>query len=99
MDSFRILFQKGSSVQHTIFCGLDFLDIQDRVSYTASHKKEVLINQFDKARGVVICSTVDPCDYYFGFPMGEYHTFDYPLYFFNVSQNAADRIQQYFAKN
>ncbi len=53
----------------------------------------------DKARGVVICSAVDPKDYYFGFPLGVYHTFDYPFYFFNVRQNAADRIQQYFAEN
>jgi hypothetical protein len=53
----------------------------------------------NKARGVVICSTVDPHDYYFGFPLGVYHTFDYPFYFFNVRQNAADRIQQYFAEN
>jgi len=48
---------------------------------------------------VVICSTVDPHDYYFGFPLGVYHTFDYPFYFFNIRKNAADRIQQYFADN
>ena len=53
----------------------------------------------NKARGVVICSTVNPHDYFFGFPLGVYHTFDYPFYFFNVRQNAADRIQQYFAEN
>lgn len=53
----------------------------------------------NKSRGVVICSTVDPHDYYFGFPLGVYHTFDYPFYFFNVRQNAADRIKQYFAEN
>jgi hypothetical protein len=44
MDGCLNMSQKGSSVQHPIFCGYDFLDIQDRVSYTASHKKEVLIN-------------------------------------------------------
>lgn len=53
----------------------------------------------NKARGVVICSTVDPHDYDFGFPLGVYHSFDYPFYFFNVRQNAADRIQQYFTEN
>jgi hypothetical protein len=51
----------------------------------------------DKVRGVVICSTVNPADYNVGFPLGVYHTFDYPFYFFNVRQNAADRIQHYFA--
>jgi hypothetical protein len=50
-------------------------------------------------RGVVICSTVTASDYNFGFPLGVYHTFDYPFYFFNVRQNAADRIQQYFIEN
>jgi hypothetical protein len=29
--------------QNGIFGGQDFLDIQDRVSYTSLHKKEVLI--------------------------------------------------------
>jgi hypothetical protein len=53
----------------------------------------------NKARGVVICSSVDPADYEFGFPLGVYHTFDYPFYFFNIRQNAADRIQQYFTEN
>jgi hypothetical protein len=51
----------------------------------------------NKSMGVVICSTVDPHDYDFGFPLGVYHSFDYLFYFFNVRQNAADRIQQYFA--
>ena len=44
MDGCRNISQNGSSVQHPIFCGQDFIDIQDRVSYTDSHKKEVLIN-------------------------------------------------------
>jgi hypothetical protein len=55
-----------------------------------------------KAKGVVICSTVDAADApYFnshGFPMGVLHTFDYPLYFFSVRANAADRVAHYFAK-
>lgn len=50
----------------------------------------------DKARGVVICSTVNPVDYNLA---GIYHIFDYAFYFFDVRQNAADRIQQYFADN
>jgi Protein of unknown function (DUF3089) len=50
-------------------------------------------------RGVVICSTVDPNTYNVGFPLGVYHSFDYPFYFFNIRQNAADRIQQYFIEN
>jgi hypothetical protein len=53
----------------------------------------------NKTRGVVICSSVNPSDYQFGFPLGVYHTFDYPFYFFNIRQNAADRINQYFTEN
>ena len=56
----------------------------------------------DKARGVVICSTINAADPpYFtpgGFPMGVLHTFDYPLYFFSVRANAADRVQHFFAE-
>lgn len=47
-------------------------------------------------RGVVICSTVDQNAYNV---LGIYHGFDYPFYFFNVRQNAFDRIQQYFIEN
>jgi hypothetical protein len=56
----------------------------------------------DKAKGVVICSSIDAGQppYYIpgGFPMGVLHTFDYPLYFFNVRANAKDRIQHFFAQ-
>jgi hypothetical protein len=57
----------------------------------------------DKVKGVVICSTIDPAvsPYYTpgGFPMGVLHGFDYPLYFFSVRTNAADRVAHYFARN
>jgi hypothetical protein len=57
----------------------------------------------DKAKGVVICSTVNPAaPPYFtrgGFPMGVLHTFDYPLYFFDVRANAAERVEYFFARN
>ena len=50
----------------------------------------------DKAKGVVVCSTINAADPpYFtpgGFPMGVLHTFDYPLYFFSVRANAANRV-------
>jgi pimeloyl-ACP methyl ester carboxylesterase len=57
----------------------------------------------DKAKGVVICSTIDAsAPPYFkpgGFPMGVLHTFDYPLYFFSVRANAAERVQHFLARN
>ena len=52
----------------------------------------------DTAKGAVICSAVDPADYDFGFPLGVYHTFDYPFYFFDVRANAQQRIRHYFAE-
>jgi hypothetical protein len=55
----------------------------------------------DKAKGVVVCSTINAGDPpYFtpgGFPQGVLHPFDYPLYFFSVRANAADRVAHYFA--
>lgn len=52
----------------------------------------------DQARGVVICSTVNPADYSLSNADGIYHVFDYPFYFFNIRQNAADRIDHYFSE-
>jgi hypothetical protein len=59
--------------------------------------------RIDKAKGVLICSTVDPAQPpYFvpgGFPMGIYHPFDYPFYFFDIRANAANRVEHFLAKN
>ena len=55
----------------------------------------------DKAKGVVICSTIDPTKPPYlmpgGFPQGVLHTFDYPLYFFDVRANARNRVERFFA--
>jgi hypothetical protein len=57
----------------------------------------------DKAKGVLICSTIDPAvsPYYTpgGLPMGVLHPFDYPFYFFDVRTNAANRVERFFAKD
>jgi len=53
----------------------------------------------DKAKGVVICSTVNPAQYKSPFPQGVYHLQDYPFYYFDVRANAANRIKQYLAAN
>ena len=54
--------------------------------------------RIDKAKGVVICSTV-PVDVFSPgnalLPKGIYHTFDYPFYFFDVRANAANRVAHY----
>jgi hypothetical protein len=53
----------------------------------------------DTAKGVVICSTVDPAHYQSHFPEGVYHLQDYPFYYFDVRANAALRIQAFFASH
>jgi hypothetical protein len=57
----------------------------------------------DAKKGVVICGTVNREDppYYIpgGFPMGVFHTFDYPFYFFDVRANAYERVRHFFAEH
>ncbi|MCX6157933.1 MAG: DUF3089 domain-containing protein [Ignavibacteriae bacterium] len=53
----------------------------------------------DKKRGVIICSKVDADKLYLKNPIfgkGVYHGYDYPFYYFNIKENAANRIHQYF---
>jgi len=55
----------------------------------------------DIAKGVVICSTVDgqklaPGNAFIA--MGIFHSFDYPFYYYNIRQNAANRVEKYFSK-
>jgi len=55
----------------------------------------------DKAKGVVICSTVDVNVFSPGnslFPKGVYHTFDYPFYYFDIRENAASRVLHFLLK-
>ncbi len=52
----------------------------------------------DKARGVLICSTADveklsPGNAVFG--KGVYHRYDYLFYYNNLTENAANRVNQY----
>ena len=57
----------------------------------------------DKAKGVVICSThrrgTAALLHARRLPQGVLHTFDYPLYFFDVRANAADRVEHFFASH
>jgi len=51
-------------------------------------------------RGIVICSTADPNQLAPGnaaLQVGIYHGFDYPLYYFDIQANAANRITRYLA--
>ncbi|MBI5232151.1 MAG: DUF3089 domain-containing protein [Coriobacteriales bacterium] len=55
----------------------------------------------DAKKGVVICSTAPVAKLAPGnatFPRGVFHSFDYPFYYFDVRQNAADRIAAFEKK-
>ena len=60
--------------------------------------------QVNIARGVVICSTVDASKLSPGtanqmLSAGIYHNFDYPLYYFNIRENAALRVKNYLSQH
>lgn len=57
----------------------------------------------DTVKGVLICTTADEAKLAIinslsGFPKGVYHSFDYPFYYYNIRQNAANRIQKFLKK-
>jgi len=54
----------------------------------------------DKTRGVVICSTVDEANLSGSghFSKGFYHAFDYPFYYYNIRENAANRTKIFLNK-
>lgn len=57
----------------------------------------------DTVKGVLICTTANEdriaiIDSLSGFPKGVYHSFDYPFYYYNIRQNAANRIQKFLSK-
>lgn len=54
--------------------------------------------RIDKSKGVLICSTADVEKLAPGnliFPKGAYHSFDYPFYYYNIRENAANRARIY----
>lgn len=61
--------------------------------------------QVDLARGVVVCSSVDPKLYAIPAPANVlfgpecYHAYDYGFYYMNLRQNVTDRIAAWFSKS
>jgi hypothetical protein len=57
--------------------------------------------RIDKRRGTIVCSTCSVSLYApgkpGGFPKGIFHIHDYPFYYFDLRQNAANRIQHYLS--
>jgi len=53
----------------------------------------------DNEMGALVCSTVDVDTWGKGnavFPEGVFHGFDYPFYYYNIRENVANRISQFF---
>lgn len=51
--------------------------------------------------GVLICSTVDVETWAPGnavFPKGVFHSFDYPFYYYNIRENAAERAEMFLSQ-
>ncbi len=57
--------------------------------------------QVNLTRGTLVCSSVDPDDYFNPanpvMPRGVYHIGDYRFYYYNLRQNAQDRVDTYMA--
>ncbi|MDR1940790.1 MAG: DUF3089 domain-containing protein [Endomicrobium sp.] len=68
----------------------------------AYKKKHIADAKIDRSKGVIICSEVDREEWSSQeasrsyFPLGVFHENDIPLYYYNLRQNADDRIKQYF---
>ena len=59
--------------------------------------------KIDKTKGVLVCSTaneeqINKIVEVAGFPQGVYHSFDYPFYYYNLRENAGNRINKYLKK-
>lgn len=55
----------------------------------------------DISNGVLICTSADEDAMHQlsqGMPKGVYHSFDYPFYYYNLRQNAENRVQKYFKR-
>jgi hypothetical protein len=56
----------------------------------------------DIANGVLICTTADEDELYeltqHIVPRGVYHSFDYPFYYYNLRENAQNRVDKYLSK-
>lgn len=57
--------------------------------------------RIDLTQGVLICSSVKDSDMFMlskVMPLGVYHNFDYPFYYFNIQENAIRRVNKFLGK-
>ena len=61
--------------------------------------KNLASAQVDTKRGVVICDSVSSADYSIQGLPGVYHSYDYPLYFYDIRANAMNRVDHYMTNS
>jgi len=75
--------------------------LPDPVTRAFSRVPQYADARINKTKGVLICSTADEDALYKlsgAFGRGIYHSFDYPFYYFNIRENAANRVDSFLNK-
>jgi hypothetical protein len=78
--------------------GTPVLDVQGNLAPVMDYADA----RVDTARGALICSTADVATLSPGsavFPRGVFHSFDYPFYFFDIRENAANRVEHFLSND
>jgi len=73
----------------------------DPVTKVFSQVPQYADAKIDKTNGVLICSTADENALYSlsgALGKGVYHSFDYPFYYYNLRENAANRTNKFLSK-
>ena len=73
----------------------------DPVTKVFSQVPQYADAKIDKTTGVLICSTADENALYSlsgALGKGVYHSFDYPFYYYNLRENAANRTNKFLSK-
>ena len=73
----------------------------DPVTHVFSRVPQYADAKIDIAKGVLICSTANEAQMFAisgAMGMGVYHSFDYPFYYFNLRENAANRVGKFLSQ-
>ncbi len=77
-------------------------EVFNRLEGRTTHMEKLADATVNLERGTVICATVDIEQYSPGsgglFPRGVYHTQDYGFYYYNIRENAANRVEKFLEK-
>jgi len=80
---------------------LGSLILDDNGNIVDNNKKDYadaqIFDDTSRELQVIKCSTVEPAMLTLGknFPTGVYHSYDYPFYFYNIRENASNRVKNF----